>query len=81
MLRITKVEEKDVPKKVYRNKLKAELQGFMAMNIKVAKVDTGDHYASTEVAARTIRLAANRHGFPIDVVQRKDEVFFIRRDM
>lgn len=81
MFRITKVEEKDIPKKVYRNRLKAELQGFMDMNIKVASIDTGDHYASTEVAARTIRLAANRYGFPIDVVQRKDEVFFIRRDM
>lgn len=81
MLRITKIEEKDMPKKVYRNKLKAELQGFMAMNIKVAKVDTGDHYVNTEIAARTIRMAANRYGYPIDVIQRKDEVFFIRRDM
>lgn len=81
MFRITKIEENDIPKKVYRHNLKAELQGFMDMNIKVAKVDTGDHYVNSECAARTLQLAANRYGHPIDVIKRKEEVFFIRRDM
>ena len=81
MFRITKIEEKDIPQKAHYNNLKAELRGFMDMNIKVAKIDTGDHYANLNVAFKTLHMAAKRHGFPIDVVQRKGEIYFIRRDM
>lgn len=81
MFRITKVEEKDIPKKVTYNKLKAEIQGFMDMSIKVAKIDTGDHYSNVNTAVKTLYNSIKRYGFPIDVIQRNGEVFFIRRDM
>lgn len=82
MFRITKIEEKDLPKvKQYYCSLKAEFEGFMSMNIKVAKVDTGDHYKNSQVAAQVLGKAAKVHGYPIIVAKRKDEIYFIRRDM
>lgn len=79
MLRFTKIEEESIPRKY--NKLKAEIGGFLSMNVKVAKIECGDDYKNTKAAVGTFRNCIRRYGFPIDVIQRKDEIYFVRRDM
>jgi hypothetical protein len=79
MLRFTKIEEESIPRKY--NKLKAEIGGFLSMNVKVAKIECGNDYKNTKAAVGTFRNCIRRYGFPIDVIQRKDEIYFARRDM
>lgn len=79
MLRFTKIEEESIPRKY--NKLKAEIGGFLSMNVKVAQIEYGNDYKNVRVAVTTFRNSIRRHGFPIDVIQRKDEIYFVRKDM
>ena len=81
-MKFTKVE--DVPgveRRRYSN-LKGDWKEFMAMNVKIAKVDlTQYNYKSVTVAAQVMQKSVNRFGHPIDVVKRKDEVYLVRRDL
>ena len=61
MLRFTKIEEESIPRKY--NKLKAEIEGFLSMNVKVAKIECGNDYKNTKAAVGTFRNCIMRHGF------------------
>lgn len=76
------VEVKEVPDQKKYHELKSKWEEFMAMNVKVAKVDLDEEeYKSPEVAARTMMLSIKRFGFPITVTRRRNEIYLIRRDM
>lgn len=70
-----------VPKRDYF-KLKAMFDEFMALNVKVVKLelDEGD-YASVYVAMHTIGKSAKTHGYPVKTSVRNGEVYMIRTDM
>ena len=64
------------------HKLKAIWEEFMSMNVKTVKVEIGvDEYKSPEVARSVWATSIKRFGFPIDVKQRNNEIYLIRRDM
>ena len=73
----------EVPKKAgARNNLKVFLEEFMSANVEVAILEFNkDEYKSPKGAAHCLRHAAKCYGFPVTVMQRKDQVFLIRRDM
>ena len=76
------VEVKEVPDQKKYHPLKSKWEEFMAMNVKVVKVDLDEHeYKSIEVAARTMMLSIRRFGYPITVTKRGNELYLIRRDM
>lgn len=63
-------------------KLRPIFEEFLAMDIKVAKIDLdpGD-YKSNSVACNVLRVAAKRHDFPVKVRMRNGEVYFERTDI
>jgi hypothetical protein len=76
------VEVKEVPNKRNYNPLRSKWEEFMAMNIKVAKIDfEGRNYSSVEGARATMAISVKRAGLPITVTRRGDEIYLIRRDM
>ena len=55
---------------------------FMAMEVKVARVDLDpDDYKNPCVARNVLGNGAKRHGFPVKVKTLNDEIYFIRTDM
>ena len=76
------VEVKDIPDRKKYHGLKSKWEEFMAMNVKVVKVDLDEEeYKSPDVAARTMTLSIKRYGYPITVTRRRNEIYLIRRDM
>lgn len=76
------VEVDKVPGLQKYHALKSKWEEFMAMNVKVAKVDLDENeYKSHDVAARTMTLSIKRYGYPITVTRRRNEIYLIRRDM
>lgn len=77
------VEVKEVPeKRCGHHNIGAYMKEFMAMNIKVAKVELNVRdYKKPKYAASSFIDHIKRNGLPIDVCMRKDEVYLIRRDM
>lgn len=76
------VEVKEVPGVRQNNPLKSKWVEFMAMNVKVAKVDLSEHeYKSATVAQSVMSVSIKRFGYPITVTRRGDELYLIRRDM
>lgn len=76
------VEVKEVPDKKKYHPLKSRWDEFMAMNVKVAKVDLDEReYKSVEIARATMALSIKRLGYPITVTRRNGEIYLIRRDM
>lgn len=76
------VEVKEVPGVRQDNLLKSKWVEFMAMNVKVAKVDLSEHeYKSATVAQSVMSVSIKRFGYPITVTRRGDELYLIRRDM
>ena len=63
------------------NHIQIQLNEFMESNVKTAKVEHNGHYKNSHTCAESVRIAISRGGFPIKVIQRKDEVFIIRRDI
>lgn len=76
------VQVEMVPGKGENHKLKAAWGEFMSMNVKIAKaeLDVGE-YASPTVARSVWATSIKRFGFPIDVKQRNNEIYLVRRDM
>lgn len=75
------IEVKETPNRTCYNHLRTDLKEFMGMNIKVAKIESSEHYKNTNAAACSLRKAIRIGGWPITVARRKDEVYLIRRDM
>ena len=76
------VEVKEVPGMRKYHPLKNKWDEFMAMNVKVAKVDLSEHdYKSAAVAHSVMSISIKRFGYPITVTRRGDEIYLIRRDM
>lgn len=76
------VEVKELPGRRKYNPLDVYFKDFMAMNIKIAKVDfEGNGYKSMKTAQSTLYNSAKKRGYPITIVVRNNEIYFIRRDM
>lgn len=63
-------------------KLKALFEEFIALNVKIVKLDfdEGD-YKSPDVARSVIGVSAKRHCYPVKAALRSGEVYLIRTDM
>lgn len=76
------VEVEKVPGLQKYHPLKSKWDEFMAMNVKVAKVDLDENeYSNIEVARATMAISVKRMGYPITVTRRQNEIYLIRRDM
>lgn len=77
-VKVERIEESRRPK----YKLQVKFTEFMQTNIKQAQVmfDEGE-YASLNTAYTTLYRSAKCFGFPIDVRQRGNKIYLIRRDM
>ena len=76
----TKVE--NVPVKRNRHNLKDKWDAFMSMNTKVVKIELGSgEYASVSVARGVMAMSLKRYAYPIDIIQRGDELYLVRRDI
>lgn len=63
-------------------KLKVLFNEFIAMNVKVSKVELDpDDYKSISVAYSVLGNAARRHAVPVQVRRRNGEIYFVRKDM
>ena len=79
-MRFTKMVD-GVPKRE-NFKLKTYFDEFMNMNFKTARVDLDkDDYKSTKVAYEVLRIGVKRHGYPIKVLMRGSDIYFVRTDM
>ena len=79
-MKFVKVNEITEQKKYHP--LKNKWEEFMAMNVKIVKVDLDEHeYSSAEVARSVMAISIKRMGYPITVTRRGDEIYLIRRDM
>lgn len=75
--------EGEIPgaKRAY-NKLKRYFEGFIRSNYKVAKIELEEgEYKSSEIAVGTLKKAAKRYDYPVELFRRGDEIFIIRTDM
>ena len=76
------VEVTEVPVKKQYHPLKSKWEEFMAMNVKVVKVDLDENEYKTIDGARSVMaISVKRMGYPITVTKRGDEIYLIRRDM
>lgn len=76
----TKIE--NAPIKRSRHRLKDKWDAFMSMNTKVVKVELdSNEYSSINVARSVMTASIRRFAYPIDVMQRGDELYLVRRDM
>ena len=77
------VKVKEVPEKARGHKsLLTKWDEFMAMNVKVVKVDFDeDDYKNADIARSTMAMSIKRSGHPITITKRGDEIYLIRRDM
>lgn len=77
------VEMKDgVPGDKMKKHLKLYIDEFINMGVKVARVDIDEHdYKNVKVAYRVLYNHIKRFGHPINVVMRKGEIYFVRKDI
>lgn len=76
------VKVKEVPEQKKYHPLKSKWEEFMAMNVKVVKVDLDENEYKTIDGARSVMaISVKRMGYPITVTKRGDEIYLIRRDM
>lgn len=79
-MRFTKMVD-GVPKRE-NFKLSRYFDEFMNMNSKTARVDLDkDDYKSAKVAYGVLRTSIKRHGYPIKVLLRGSDIYFVRTDM
>ncbi len=79
-MRFTKMEN-GIPKRE-NFKLKPRFDEFIALNVKVVRVDLDEEdYKSPTVAANVLRISAKRWAVPVKVVLSEGEVYFVRKDM
>ena len=72
-----KYSESNAKKKLYDH-----LDEFMAMNIKIARVEyRPDEYKHAYSAYESILRACRKHPYPIEVYLRKWEVYLVRTDL
>lgn len=84
------VEVKELPKSRYntgstirlRHNYIQEFECFMSMNMKIARViPDQDEFPDVRIAVDNMRSASAKHGFPISVLRRNSEIYFVRRDI
>ena len=55
---------------------------FMAMDVKVARIDLDpDDYKNSCVARNVLANGAKRHGVPVKIKTLNGEIYFVRTDM
>lgn len=71
-----------VPRQKKWGRLRVELETFMSMNIKTAKVDYAEcEYKKSITCYKCLWNAARRYAMPIRVAMIDGEIYLIRRDM
>lgn len=79
------VEVTEYPRKNgkgFRCKNQARLEEFMNMNIKAAIAEFDENeYSSLKSARESLYKSAQRFGYPIDLRQDGDKLYFVRKDM
>ena len=79
-MKFVKVDE--VPGKPVKKRLRVYLDEFMTSNIKIARIDFNERdYKSSSVARACFARSVANYGYPINVIQRGNEVYLSRRDM
>ena len=59
-----------------------DFECFMQMGVKIARVILEpDEFPDVRIAADNMSVASKKHGFPISVVRRNNEIYFVRRDI
>ena len=80
-IEVTELPEPNVHVRRPNSVIYDELDRFMAMNVKMAKVADNDLYPSTFNCYSALRSVVKWHVMPIDVKLRNNEVYLIRRDI
>lgn len=76
------VEVEKVPGRRENHRLKDKWDEFMAMNIKVAKIELDENdYKSIATARSVMSVSINRYGYPITITRRGNDLYLVRRDM
>lgn len=76
------VDEEPTKRRTKCKKLRNIFEEFMRMNVKAAKYEfTENEYKSVSSAGGNLYKGARRWGYPIDVVRRGGEIYFVRKDM
>lgn len=76
------VPMESLPGRKQKKPLAVLFKEFIAMNVKIVKVDLNEHdYKSPKIARSVLGLAAKRHCVPVKVCMRDDEIYFVRTDM
>lgn len=75
-------EVREIPRRRGYTSLKREFEDFMATGLKAAKVGfEKGQYKSSAVAYSCMYISIKRHGFPIKIIKRGDEIYLVRTDM
>ena len=76
------VEVEKVPGQRTNHRLKDKWDEFMAMNIKVAKIELDENdYKSITTAKSVMAVSIKRYGYPITITRRGNDLYLVRRDM
>ena len=84
------IEVKEIPenggkgskKRVSYHRLDKELEEFMRMNVKYAKVVFGENeYANSNACRNNMKRACKYHGYPIKTIERGHDIYFMRTDI
>lgn len=76
------VPVESLPNRRMKKSLSVLFKEFMAMNVKIAKVDLNEQdYKSPRIARSVLGNAAKRHCVSVKVCIRDDEIYFVRTDM
>lgn len=81
-MKFVKATEEEIAIPKHNNKLKEFLNEFMASGDQFARVElSDDEYKNIKSANNCLSYAAKRHGFPVHVIRRGDNLYLIRRDI
>lgn len=81
-MRFTVVDEKEFKERCEKKQLKYAFMEFMNMKVKVAEVNyTEFDYKNLDSAYNTLQKAAQRLCVPVQVMRRKDSIYFVRTDI
>lgn len=79
---VNEIPKKESLKNRSYSNVRAQLEEFMKMNVKYAKVlYTNEEYSSVASMSHTIARSISRASFPIRLVENFNNVYLVRTDM
>lgn len=82
-MRFTEIKG-EIPRSIGKgvHNIRSQIEEFMAMNVKVAKVTwTSIEYKDYKSCYQALHKAVDRGGYPVQVLTRNEEVYIIRKDI